>query len=907
MATGEMQELPTGTVTMLFSDIEGSTALLTRLGERYGKALSAHRQLMRRAFAVGGGQELGTEGDSFFVVFESAGGAVRSCIEAQRALLNHEWPGGESVRVRMGLHSGEPARHDDGYVGIDVHRAARIAASAHGGQVVLSDATRLLVETRLPPGVSVRDLGWHRLKDIEAPEHLYQLVAAGLGERFPPLRSLGAPTGLPVPPTPMVGRREDVEQLHAMILRPGIRLVTLTGTGGVGKTRLALAVASSIQQRFPSDVFFVPLAAVSNADVMWKTIAETLNVSGDRPAPDAVTEYLRPGRFLLILDNLEQLPEAGDVVAELMAAAPKLVVLATSRRPLHVPGEQEWPVLPLAVPAEPNPGPGELDTCAATQLFIRQAAMVCPDFTVTPQNAADIAAICRHLDGLPLAIELAAARAKLLTPKAILARLGQSLALAAGGTGRPPRQRTLRDTIAWSYDLLSPDLQVVFRRTGVFAGGCDLEAFSAVAMADCDSSADGDPLQWVGGLLDVSLITVVEGTDGEPRVRLLETVRQYALERLAQEGDLEAARRRHAEYYAAFAERARDRLEGRSHWAWLDRLEIEHDNLQDALSWALQRTTNDDDGGRVSAGLRLVQALAPFWYQHGHAKGAQQWLERAVEIASGAAGAPLARIAHWLGVIRQQQGENAAAIPLFRQSLAVWQEIGDQTQMAVELNSLGITYRSLGDLAAARSLFEESIAIAREIGNDLRLSTALSNLGIAEIDTGNVDHATEVLEEALALDERSGDTWGATIVKNSLAAATLLTDRPMEAHHLLSSIIKDVADSGDLELLAATLELAAGVAAHLGNGQRAARLAGAAEAIRDKAGIPITEFDAALLERFLASARSATDRRLWDADLHAGRALTQSDAIALITQPPTTRCGRAAQDAADAESGTAGR
>ncbi len=883
-----MQELPTGTVTMLFSDIEGSTALLTRLGDRYAEALSAHRRLMRRAFAAGGGRELGTEGDSFFVVFESAGGAVRSCVEAQRALLSHEWPGGEPVRVRMGLHSGEPARHDDGYVGIDVHRAARIAASAHGGQVVLSDATRLLVETRLPPGVSVHDLGFHRLKDIEAPEHLYQLVAAGLGERFPPLRSLGAPTGLPVPPTPMVGRHEDVEHLETMILRPGIRLLTLTGTGGVGKTRLALAVASSIQQRFPSDVFFVPLATVSNADVMWKTIAETLNVSGDRPAADAVTGYLRPGRFLLILDNLEQLPEAGDVVADLMAAAPKLVVLATSRRPLHVPGEQEWPVLPLAVPAGPNPGPEELSTCAATQLFIQQATMVRPGFTVTPQNAADIAAICRHLDGLPLAIELAAARAKLLAPKAILARLGQSLALAAGGAGRPSRQQTLRDTIAWSYDLLSPDLQVVFRRTGVFAGGCDLEAFAAVAMADRDSPAAGDPLQWVGELLDVSLITVTEGADGEPRVRLLETVRQYALERLAQEGDLETVRRCHAEYYAAFAERARDRLDGRSHWAWLDRLEIEHDNLQDALNWALsQRAADDDDGSRVSTGLRLVRALAPFWYQHGHAKGAQQWLERAVEIASDAAGAPLARIAHWLGVIRQQQGENATAIPLFRQSLAIWQETGDQTQMAAELNSLGIAYRSLGDLATARSFFEDSIAIAREIGNELRLSTALSNLGIAEIDAGNVDHATEVLEEALALDEKSGDTWGATIVKNSLAAATLLTDRPMEAHQLLSSIIKDVVDSGDLELLAATTELAAGVASHLGNSQRAARLAGAAEGIRDKAGIPITEFDAALLERFLAPARSATDRRLWDADLHAGRALTQSEAIALIAQLPT--------------------
>jgi len=871
---------------MLFSDIEGSTALLTRLGERYAEALFAQRDLLRRAFAVGGGRELGTEGDSFYVVFESASGAVRSCMEAQRALAAHDWPAGEPVRVRMGLHSGEPARHGDGYVGIDIHRAARIAATAHGGQVVLSDATWHLAENRLPPGVTVHDLGFHRLKDIQAPEHLYQLVAAGLTERFPPLKSLGAPTSIPVPPTPIVGRDLDVEQLHTMILRPAVRLVTLTGTGGVGKTRLALAVASSIQQSFPGGVFFVPLAAVSNSDVMWKTIADTLNVSDDRPAADAVTEHLRSGRSLLVLDNLEQLHEAAGVVAGLMTAAPDLIVLATSRRPLHVHGEQEWPVPPLSVPASGHPDREELETSAAARLFVQQAKMVRPDFTVAPGNAADVAAICRGLDGLPLAIELAASRAKLLTPKAILARLGQSLSLAADEAGRPSRQQTLRDTIAWSYDLLSPDLQVVFRRVGVFAGGCDLEAFRAVALSGQPAEAAADPLPWVGELLDASLITVAEGADGEPRVRMLETISQFALERLAREDDPIAVRRQHAEHYAAFAEQALDRLQGRSHWGWLDRLELEHDNLREALSWSLSEPAQGPDAnGRVATGLRLVQALAPFWYQHGHAKGARHWLERAVELASGTVGAPLARLTHWLGVLRQQQGENAAAIPLFRQSLAIWQDLGDQTQMAVELNSLGITYRSMGDLATAMSHFQDSITIARHTGNELRLSTALSNLGIAQIDAGNVSEATQALQEALALDEKNGDSWGATIVRNSLAAATLLDGRPAEAHEMLCSIVDDVIASGDLELLAATLELAAGIAAHSDDRQRAARLAGAAQAVRDKASIPITGFDAALLERFLSPARAAVGRHRWDADVNTGRALTQDQAVALIAQP----------------------
>jgi predicted ATPase/class 3 adenylate cyclase len=874
---------------MLFSDIEGSTALLRRLGERYAEALSAQRALLREAFDACGGWELGTEGDSFFVVFESASDAVRCCVAAQRALAGYDWPEGAAVRVRMGLHSGEPARYEDAYVGMDVHRAARIAAAAHGGQVVLSDPTQQLAGEGLPPGVSMRDLGWHRLKDIEAPEHLYQLVAAGLQERFPPLKSLGAPTSLPVPPTHLIGRDSDLEQLRALIRRPGIRLVTLTGAGGVGKTRLALAAASSLEEFFPQGVFFVPLAAVSNAEVMWKTIADRLDVGDDRSAADAVIQHLRTGRSLLVLDNLEQLREASGVVAELLAAGPGLVMLATSRRPLHTQGEHEWPVPPLEVPAQPDIACDQVVASGAARLFIQQATMVRPDFTLTPGNAADVAAICRRLDGLPLAIELAAARVKLLAPKAILARLGEGLNLATDEAGRPSRQQTLRNTIAWSYDLLPAGLQEIYQRTGVFEGGCDLDAFAAVALAGHGPEYSADPLRWAGELLDVSLITVTEGIDGEPRIRMLETIRQYALERLGQDGDPGAARRRHAQHYAAFAERAVDRLQGRAHWAWLDRLEIEHDNLRAALSWSLDDgATVSDGGGRAATGLRLVQALAPFWYQHGHAKEGRRWLEKAIEVSSDDAGAPLAKMAHWLGVLRQQQGEDAAAISLFERSLAIWWELGDQNQMAVQLNSLGITWRSLGDLGAARSFFEQSIALARQIASDVRLATALGNLGILEIDAGNVEDATEVLQEALMLSQNTGQTWNAAIVQNSLAAAHLLADDAEEAYRLLLSAIDDVVGSGDPELIATTFELAAGIAARLGDTQRAARLAGAAEAIRDKAGIPITSSDAALLERFLAPIRAARTPGQWDRALIAGRALTQDEAVALITQPLKT-------------------
>ena len=884
-----MRELPTGAVTMLFSDIEGSTALLSRLGDRYGAALSAQRAMLRDAIGSCGGHELGTEGDSFFVVFESAGDAVRCCVAAQRALASHDWPDGVAVRVRMGLHSGEPTRHEDGYIGMDVHRAARIAATANGGQVVLSGPTRLLAESQLPADVSVDDLGWHRLKDIEAPERIYQLVAEGLERRFPPLRSLGARTSLPLPMTPLVGRDDDVERLSATLRRPAVRLVTLTGTGGVGKTRLALAVASSLGAAFQHGVYFIPLAAVRDAEVMWKTLADCLDVSGTRAAADMVTGYLSDRRALLVLDNLEQLPGAAGVVAALLSAAPGLVVLATSRRPLHLQGEHEQPVPPLEVPRET--GAEEVAACAAARLFAQHAAMVRPGFTVTPGNAADVAAICRRLDGLPLAIELAASRARMLAPGALLARLGQSLGLAAGDVSRPSRQQTLRNTIAWSYDLLTSDLQDDLQRAGVFAGGCDLDAFAAVALAEPEPAAEPgpaaepDPLQQVAELLDVSLITVTDDADGQPRVRMLETIREYALQRLEHSGGVDATRRRHAEYYAALAERAHGQLFGPAHLVSLHRLDAEHDNMRAALSWSLDtRAGEAPDGERAATGLRLVLALAPFWYQHGHAAEGRRWLQRSIELASDDAGAPLGQVAHWLGVLLQQQGHNDMAVPFFERSLSIWRDLDDRDQMARELNSLGITHNHLGDPGTARTLLEDSIAIARTLGDGARLAPALTSLGHVESAAGNLDRATEVLQEALSLDRAHGDLLGVAIDQQALAVTSLHAGRGGEAHHLLSASIDYVVSSGDTEFLANTLELAAGVAGHLAAARRAARLAGAAEGVRQRASLPIPVRDAAILEVFLAPARASMPRQAWDAELAAGRALSQQQAAELLVQ-----------------------
>ena len=732
----------------------------------------------------------------------------------------------------------------------------------------------------------MRDLGFHRLKDIEAPEHLYQLAAPGLPDRFPPLKSLGAPSRLPAPLTVLVGRDGDLGRVCAALAGPGVRLVTLTGTGGVGKTRLALAAAGSLDQEFPHSVFFIALAAVRDAGAMWQAIADGLNVAGDGPAEGAVTTYLAGRRALLVLDSLEQLHGAAGAVAGLLAAAPDLVVLATSRRPLHLPGEQELLVPPLPVPREASVE--EVTACGAARLFVQQAALVRPGFAVTDGNAADVAAICGRLDGLPLAIELAAARVRLLAPRALLARLGRSLDLAAADVGQPSRQQTLRSTIAWSYDLLARGLAGVFCRAGVFAGGCDLDALAAVAMAGPGPETGSDPLQVAAGLLDVSLITVTDGPDGEPRVGMLETIREYALERLEQAGDLDDARRCHAGYYAGVAERADEQLRGSgpAELAALDRLEAEHDNMHAALAWSLESPAAGPvpaDRERAATGLRLVRALGFFWYRHGYATEGRRWLERAVDLAAEEGGAPLAQLAHLLGVLLQQQGESQAALRLLEHSLAIWRDLGEREEQARELNSLGITHHHLGDVDAARSLLEQSAAISRETGSDTRLAAALTNLGQLEADTGNFDRATHVLQEALAIDRKQGDMWGVAIDQQSLAGVALRAGRAREAREVLSAMAGYVVSCGDPEFLATTLELCAANAAQFGEGLRAARLAGAAEAIRQKTGIPMKYPE--LLEGFLAPARAATEPRQWDAGLAAGRALSQQQAAALLVSP----------------------
>jgi predicted ATPase/class 3 adenylate cyclase len=532
--------LPMGTVTLLFTDMEGSTRLIQQVGKRYPDLLAQCRQLLRTMFQQWNGYEVDTQGDSFFVAFARATDAVAAATDAQRALASHSWPEGIAVRVRMGLHTGEPECFAENYVGLDVHHAERIKSAGHGGQVLLSQTTRDLVEHNLPDGVSLQDLGAHRLKDLQRPSHLFQLVIAGLPTEFPPLRTVDvSPNNLPVQPTALFGREKEVVSLQHLLRREGLRLLTLSGPGGIGKTRLGLQVAAELSEQFTDGVYFVNLAPVSDPEFVVPTIVQTLQVKeiADRPLLDLLKAYLRPKHLLLLLDNFEQVVSTAVQVADLLAACPRLKVIVTSRTVLHVRGEQEFAVPPLTVP-DPNSVPdlAALSQYEAVELFLSRAQAVKPKFQLSTANARAVAEICARLDGLPLAIELAAARIKLLPPQALLARLSQRLAiLTSVAQDVPMRQQTLRNTIAWSYHLLDTAEQRLFQRLSVFVGGCTLEAIEGV----CAALPDGvdQVLEGVASLLDKSLLHQIEHEGEEPRLTMLETVREYGLECLRESGE----------------------------------------------------------------------------------------------------------------------------------------------------------------------------------------------------------------------------------------------------------------------------------------------------------------------------------------------------------------------------------
>ena len=621
--------LPTGTVTLLFTDIEGSTRLLQQLGERYAGLLAESRQVLRGVFQEWNGYEVETQGDAFFIAFARATDAVLAALDAQRALAAHPWPGGAAVRVRMGMHTGEPATTAEGYAGLDVHRAARIMSAAHGGQVLLSRATATLVEQDLPENVNLRDLGEYRLKDLGRAWHLFQAVTPDLAADFPPLRTLDARrNNLPIQLTPFIGREQELAAIQDILTREDARLLTLTGPGGAGKTRLGLQVAAELSDRFADGVFFVYLAPINDPALVMPTIAQTLDIREEtgQPWPARMREALLQKQMLLLLDNFEQVVNAAMQVGELLAACPQLKIIVTSREALHVRGEREFPVPPLPLPDVKHlPDLTSLSSNTAVALFVQRAQATKPDFQLNNANARAIVEICVRLDGLPLAIELAAARVKLLPPQALLARLDQRLAVLTGASRDvPARQQTLRNTIAWSYNLLDAVEQRLFRRLSVFVGSCTLEAVEAVCVTSGNEDQAEQILDTIASLLDKSLLQQMEQEGGEPRFTMLETIREYGLERLIANGEIEATRQAHAEYYLALAEKAEPELAGPQQATWFDRLEREHDNLRAVMEWCLER---EDSGQRIEMALRLAGALRQFWEVRAHRDEGQAFKE----------------------------------------------------------------------------------------------------------------------------------------------------------------------------------------------------------------------------------------------------------------------------------------
>jgi len=828
-----MRELPSGTVSLVFSDIEGSTVLLSRLGLAYTDALDGHRRIMRRAWSAHDGTEMGTEGDSFFVVFGGADGAVAAAVAAQRELDASSWPAGERLRVRIGVHTGAPRVHEGGYVGMDVHRAARIAASAHGGQVVMSSVTAELAGVGLPVGVTLRDLGVHQLKDIATPEHLWQLEIEGLRADFPPLRTIGAASRLPMTATRLVGRDDDVAHLVGLLRQPGVRLVTLTGPGGSGKSRLAVGLAEQLLADYPDGVFFVPLAAATTAEVMWTSIAEAVDLPPRQRTPTGLVEYLSDRRVLVILDNLEQFADADAVVDQLATALPQLTVVATSRRALFLNGEFRHPVPPLALPEQPTLAIAT--TSSAVQLFVERAQRINPRFRLTEANAAAVSAICRRVDGLPLAIELAATRLRLLSPQALLRRIDTALDIASVSKQTDRRQKTLRDTIAWSYDLLTPPQQAVFRRVGVFAGGADLDAIAAIAATDARSDMGHDALDIVADLVDVSLVAAVEGEDGEPRFTMLETVRAYARDELRAAGDAPAVREMHARHFLAVAERLEAQRQSQ-HLVALDLAESEQDNFREALAWSVEEA--QDRNRSTDVGLRLCAALSWLWSTRGYATEGLRWYEQTIEQARDEPSKQLATCLVGMAVLLLSQGNSERARALATDGLTMAQSLDDEETVAFALSVLGTAEQQSGRGGDARRHLEEAVELYRRGAPSGRMGRALGNLaGIVEM-SGDYARAEELMKESLALFEAMGDSHEATIQAQNLANLLVTSGRTDEAQQLAVSLVATVVALRNPNLTMAFSNTFMNILIQRGEPVPAAHLFGAEQAMRQRLELP---------------------------------------------------------------------
>ena len=817
-------ELPSGTVTLLFTDVEGSTRLLERLGpQRYREALDLHRRLLREAFERHRGYEVDYEGDAFFVAFARAEEAVAAASEGQQALAGAAWPEGGEIRVRMGLHTGEPLAAPPKYVGLDVHRAARIMAAGHGGQVLVSQATGALVDRELA------DLGEHRVKDFSEPVWIFQLGE----ERFPPLKTISN-TNLPRPASSFVGREREMSDVVGL-LRDGARLVTLSGPGGSGKTRLAIESAAELVPEFRNGVFWIGLAAVRDPALVAETVAQTLG------AKDGLAEHVGERELLLLLDNFEQVIEAASELSSLLESCPNLHLLVTSRELLRIRGEVEYPVPPLAQPE-------------AVELFCARSRL---------EPSEEIAELCRRLDDLPLAVELAAARTSVLSPAQILERLAQRLDLLRGGRDADARQQTLRATIEWSYDLLTEEERRLSARLSVFAGGCTLEAAESV----CD--AELDTLQ---SLVDKSLVRFADD-----RFWMLETIREFALERLEETGGAEDVRERHSAYFLELGELAKPELHGRNSSIWFDRLEVEHDNIRAVLGEALEH-------GRADVALRLGGAVWLFWLTRGYWSEGRRWLESA--LAGGPESDPHLRFdALWgAGLLAVLYGDVERGSAAADELLALAAETDSTRAQAVGVDIAGLVAARRGDWDSAAQLHAEFARLARELGDSWLLSIAVNNLGDVELNRSEYKRALELFEESLSIGRELQDHDLLARAFTNLGFTTLMLGDIERARSLLRDGLIAGREIGYVDGLKYGF-VGLGAAYAREDPARAARLIGRADLLCEETASDLTQLEGRVRDQAEAELRARLGEDAYAAAYTEGRGLALEDALTLALRP----------------------
>jgi predicted ATPase/class 3 adenylate cyclase len=907
---------PPGTLTFLFSDIEGSTRLLDELGsDAYTAVLERQAAILRAAFEGNGGREEGTEGDSFFVVFDSAIAAVRAAVEAQRALAIEPWPPGVEVNVRMGLHAGEASASAAGLVGLDINRAARIAAAAHGGQVIVSDAVRSLVTADLGAGITLRGLGSHRLKDLREPQPLCQVVADGLRMEFPPLRSLDLrPNNLPTQLTSFVGRDRELEEAGRLL--EVSRLVTLTGPGGTGKTRLSLQVAANAADRYEDGIFFVPLETVREPALVVSRIASAIGLAetGSRPADVVLREWLADKHVLVVLDNFEQVLGAGPVIADLLRDAPGLSALATSRAALRVSGEQEYPVPGLPTPPDlaqlssfelaslpaglRTIDAAMLSTYESVRLFIARATAVRPDFRVTNENAPAVAAIAARLHGMPLALELAAARIKLFSPEALRSRLEDQLALlSAGARDLPERQQTLRGAIAWSYDLLDAGHRRLLDRLSVFEGGIDLEA--AEAVGGPASELGTDVVDALVSLVDQSLIRSVD-TAGDPRFQVLDTIRMYAAEKLAERGEAEVIAGRHGAWFLAFAQRISPDLSGGDQRGLLDQLEREHDNIRAVLDRATA-------AGDAQTAIGLGFAVWRFWQKRGHLLEARRRLDAMASQPWSREDPVLrARLVEALGGVCWWQADIPSMRLAYHEAVELWRSMEDRAELANALYNYSFAFSvpeqpgddvrdndPNGDGAAALA---EALRLYEELGDVRGVANVRWGIGNTQYFSDGGDAGVEQFQLALegfrAVGDKTMEAWSL----HMLGSALLRTGQRDASRPHLKHALRHFFDAGDAAGMTLSLDDLSSQALADDDPVRAARLWGAARTLTAATGAMLAGFtDSWIEQQVRPNVRVALDAADLERGAREGAAMSVDEAVAYGLDVPVEEVRAAAR------------